>query len=100
MASSRFSLPLFLGDVTVVAIVTNHLFSLVWEMRTHGREPFKSIKDLFLFSIFGIIGFILRYLSTLFYTPPLGRHGIKRSLVIMRQGYSWQIIKLMTWCVT
>jgi hypothetical protein len=25
-------------------------------MRTHGREPFKGIKDLFLFPIFGTIG--------------------------------------------
>ena len=27
----------------VIAIIPDHLFSLVWHMRTHGSEPFEGI---------------------------------------------------------
>ena len=44
-------LPLTPTDVAVVAIVTNHLFALVGNMRTHGGEPLQRIKGLLVFSI-------------------------------------------------
>jgi len=59
-AFTQFQLaPFSPGDVTVVAVVTNHLFSLVWDMRTHGREPFKGIKDFFLFLFLDSLDIIL-----------------------------------------
>jgi hypothetical protein len=41
-------LPLTTTDVAVVAIVSNHLFSLVGNMGTHGGEPLQRIKGLVL----------------------------------------------------
>jgi hypothetical protein len=38
-------------DIAVVAIVTNHLFALIGNMGTHGSEPLRRIKGLFVFSI-------------------------------------------------
>jgi hypothetical protein len=45
-------------DITVIPIIPiipDHLLPLVWDMGTHGREPFEGIKDLFLFAILGFI---------------------------------------------
>jgi hypothetical protein len=40
-------------DVAVVAIVTNHLLTLVRDMGAHGCQPLQGIKDILLFSVFG-----------------------------------------------
>ena len=34
------------GTVAIVAIIADHLFSLVRDMRCHGRQPFEGIEDL------------------------------------------------------
>ena len=33
--------PLVATDITIVAVISDHLFSLVWYMRTHGGDPFE-----------------------------------------------------------
>jgi len=40
------------GNVTVVAIVPDHLLAPVRDVGTHGGQPFQGIEDLFLSSIF------------------------------------------------
>ena len=40
------------GYVAVIAIVSDHLLSLVWGMGSHGCQPFQGIEDLFLLSVF------------------------------------------------
>ncbi len=60
MAVSLFTLaPRY---VTVVSIVPDHLLSLVGDMRGHGGTPFEGIEVLLLFSIFGLVGSILKTL--------------------------------------
>ncbi len=47
--------PLTAADITIEAVISYHLFSLVWHMRTHGSEPFEDVEDLLLFPILGLI---------------------------------------------
>ena len=32
------------GDIAIVSIISNHLLTLVWDMRAHGRKPFYRIE--------------------------------------------------------
>ena len=41
--------------IAIMAIISDHLLSLVGVMWSHGRQPFQGIKDLFLLSVFGPI---------------------------------------------
>ena len=40
------------ADISIVAVISDYLFSLIRYMRTHGGDPFEDAKDLLLFSIF------------------------------------------------
>jgi hypothetical protein len=41
--------------IAIVAIIADHLFSLIRDMRCYGRKPFEGTKDLFFFAVFGFI---------------------------------------------
>jgi hypothetical protein len=43
------------GGVAIVAIIADHLFPLVREMRCHSRKPFEGIKDLLIFAVLGLM---------------------------------------------
>lgn len=31
------------ADISVIAVIMNHTFSIVWYMRTHGSQPFQGV---------------------------------------------------------
>jgi len=47
--------PLAATDITVEAIISDHLFSLVGDMGVHGRQPFERVKYFLIFAIFRLI---------------------------------------------
>ena len=37
--------------ITIITTVPHHLLTLIWNVGSHGSEPFEGIKDFFLFAV-------------------------------------------------